>query len=186
MGDARLHSPVLLIVAAFSRHDAALTWARERAASEWGTIALESEAFAFDDTAYYEKQMGAGLRKAFFAFERLIDPAELVERKLTANRWEEEYRAASDALESRPLNLDPGYLTEAKLVLATTKDRDHRLYLDRGIFAEVTLSYHARNWQPLAWTYPDYRRDDYHQFFSRCRDYLRQRYGKSVPRSRVE
>jgi hypothetical protein len=76
--------------------------------------------------------------------------------------------------ESRPLNLDPGYLTEAKLVLASTKDRDHRVYLDRGIYAEVTLHYQrGRGWQPRPWTYPDYRSEPYLQFFTRCRQYLR-------------
>jgi hypothetical protein len=174
MGEARLHPPVLAILAAFSRHEAALVWAKERAAAEWGPIALESEAFPFEDTSYYEQQMGAELRKFFFAFERFIDPAELVERKLAANRWEEEYRAVCDAPELRPLNLDPGYITEAKLVLATTKDRDHRLYLAQGIYAEVTLHFHRGEWRPREWTYPDYRRSEYHRFFSQCREYYRQ------------
>jgi hypothetical protein len=167
--------PVLPILAAFSRYEAALVWAKMRAAREWGPIALESEAFLFDDTAYYERQMGADLHKMFFAFERLMDPAGLVERKLATQRWEEEFRTASSAAETRPLNLDPGYLTEAKLVLATTKDRDHRLYLDRGIFAEVTLHYQRNAWRWREWTYPDYRRAEYHLFFTRCRDYYRRR-----------
>jgi hypothetical protein len=175
MGDIRHHSPVLLILAAFSRSEAALAWARHQASFAWGPIALESEAFAFDDTAYYEKQMGAGLRKVFFALERLIDPAALVDCKLASNAWEAEFRAMSEAPEARPLNLDPGYLTEAKLVLATTKDRDHRLYLDRGIFAEVTLHYQHGAWRPREWTYPDYRRSEYHRFFVACRDYYRSR-----------
>jgi hypothetical protein len=71
------------------------------------------------------------------------------------------------------LNLDPGYITQAKLVLASTKDHAHRIYLADGIFAEVTLSYKHRRWQPHEWTFPDYRRDDYQAFFTQCRDYLR-------------
>jgi hypothetical protein len=76
-------------------------------------------------------------------------------------------------LEPRPLNLDPGYLTPAKLVLASTKDHAHRIYLSRGIYAEVTLFYKDRHWQPREWTFPDYRRADYQEFFSQCRAYLR-------------
>ena len=109
--------------------------------------------------------MGADLRKCFFAFERLIDPADLVDVKHQTNAWEGEYQQQSDWPEERPLNLDPGYLTEAKLVLATTKDRDHRLYLDRGIFAEGTLFFHHGKWETRPWTYPDYQREDYHAFF---------------------
>jgi hypothetical protein len=99
---------------------------------------------------------------------------------LQANAWEEEYRASAEHSESRPLNIDPGYLTEAKLVLASTKDRDHRIYLSQGIFAEVTLHFARGGWQARPWTYPDYQRADYHAFFTTCRDYLRQRYRESA------
>ena len=69
---------------------------------------------------------------------------------------------------------EPGYLTEAKLVLATTKDRDHRIYLHDGIYAEVTLNWVRGGWVNQRWTYPDYQRADFQEFFTKCRDYLRQ------------
>jgi hypothetical protein len=176
MGQIQPHKPVLLVMAAFSRYDEALDWAKAKASERCGPVALESERFRHDETNFYEPTMGPGLRKTFFAFERLIDPAGLVELKHLANAWEEEYQAQSAWPQERPLNIDPGYLTEAKLVLATTKDRDHRLYLDRGIYAEGTLYFHRGAWQTRSWTYPDYHRADYHQFFTICRDYLRRRY----------
>jgi hypothetical protein len=186
MGDIRPPQPALLILGVFSRYESALAWSQERAAQHWGPIALSSPLFAFQETPYYEATMGSEIKKMFLAFERLIDPARLVDAKLLANAWEDAFRRECGFPEPRPLNLDPGYLTEAKLVLATTKDRDHRVYLDRGIFAEVTLFYQAHRWQPRSWTYPDYCRADYHQFFARCRDYLRQRYGRATPFSRDE
>ena len=64
-------------------------------------------------------------------------------------------------------------LAYAKLVLASTKDRDHRIYLDRGIFAENTLFFRSGQWQIRPWTYPDYQQADYHQFLMECRDLLR-------------
>ena len=167
--------PVLLLLAAFSRHDAALDWAQQTALATWGPVALASQVFSFGETTYYEKSMGTGLKKVFFAFESLIDPTTLIDIKLATNAWEEQYRAENSHPESRPLNLDPGYVTEAKLVLATTKDRDHRLYLARGIFAEVTLHYCRGVWMTHPWTYPDYQREDYHRFLTECRDYLRRR-----------
>ena len=176
MGRIEQHRPVLLISAAFSRYDFALDWARERLTQQWGPLALESPRFEHAETSFYEPTMGSGLRKTFFAFEILIDPVALVESKHLSNAWEDEYAALELHGEPRPLNLDPGYITEAKLVLATTKDRDHRLYLDRGIFAEVTLHYHHGAWEARPWTYPDYRRADYHLFFTQCRDYLRRQY----------
>ncbi len=170
-----IHRPVLLLLTAFSRYGEALDWARQTAEEAWGPVALASERFDHRETDYYEASMGPDLQKCFFAFESLIDPAELVSCKETSNQWERDYQQLGKHAEMRPLNLDPGYLTEAKLVLATTKDRDHRIYLDRGIFAEVTLHFQRGSWQSRPWTYPDYQRADYHEFFTRCREFLRRR-----------
>jgi hypothetical protein len=131
-----------------------------------------SEPFDFTETDYYAATMGSGLKKQFFAFERLVDPGSLADIKCQTNLWEAEYAALGRHVEPRPLNLDPGYITPAKLVLASTKDHAHRLYLRDGIYAEVTLAYRAKRWQPLEWTYPDFRRDDFQQFFTACREHL--------------
>jgi len=172
MGEIHDPAPVFLIIAATSRHSAALTWARERSAEAYGPISLVSEAFDFAETDYYTASMGADLKKQFLAFERPVDPAMLAGIKHTTNKWEAEYAALGHHAEPRPLNLDPGYITSAKLVLASTKDHAHRIYLRDGIYAEVTLAYRQRHWQPLEWTYPDYRRADYQAFFTQCRNWL--------------
>jgi hypothetical protein len=173
MGQIHPHPPAMLILAAFSRYDEALDWARDRIAGSWGHIELESPRFEFRETDYYESSMGAGLKKTFFACGERIDPARLADLKLATNAWEEEYVRLGLHAESRPLNLDPGYLTLAKLVLASTKDHSHRIYLSQGIYAEVTLYYQDRRWQHRPWTFPDYRREDYQQFFTACRQRLK-------------
>jgi hypothetical protein len=167
----------LLLVAAASRHDAALEWARLRIEATFGPLALASHAFDFTETDYYAATMGGDLKKQFLAVERLIDPGQLAQIKRQTNEWEADYAAAGLHSEPRPLNLDPGYVTAAKLVLASTKDHAHRLYLQDGIYAEVTLAYRHRAWQPLEWTYPDYRRADYQEFFTRCREFFLQHSG---------
>lgn len=172
VGQIQLPTSVLLIVAASSRHDETLDWARERCAKIYGPSVQLSERFNFNETEYYTATMGAGLKKQFFAFEPLIDASALADIKRQTNGWEAEYAAIGRHPEPRPLNLDPGYLTPAKLVLASTKDHAHRIYLHDGIFAEVTLVFRQRRWQPLEWTYPDYRRDDFHRFFTQCREWL--------------
>jgi hypothetical protein len=175
MGSAADHPPVLLLLAAFSRCPAALEWARQRAEQAWGPVALASPAFDFIETDYYQATMGPELKKLFWAFERPIDPATLPEIKHQTNAWEADYAKLETDPHPRPINLDPGYLTLAKLVLASTKDYSHRIYLGQGIFAEVTLQYRHRRWQAHEFTFPDYRRADYQQFFSLCRDWLRGR-----------
>jgi hypothetical protein len=175
MGEISGAPPVLLVLAAFSRHGAALDWAQRRAEAAWGPAALASPRFLFEETRYYEPTMGSGLQKCFWAFETLVDPAALPSLKRETNAWELEYANQGGHAEPRPLNLDPGYLTPAKLVLASTKDHAHRLYLSDGIYAEVTLFYKDRHWQHRDWTFPDYRRADYQQFFADCRDWLRRR-----------
>lgn len=173
MGEPTPHPPVLLLLAAFSRYDDALDWAREKAVAAWGPLDRESPHFDFQETHYYDPTMGAGLKKVFFTFQRPFEPEKLVEIKLATNRWEEEYAAQAGKSEPRPLNLDPGYLTPAKLVLASTKDFAHRIYLSQGIYAEITLQYRHRRWQSHEYTFPDYRREDYQRFFSECREKLR-------------
>ncbi len=174
MGHVADHSPVLLVAAAFSRYPEALDWTRETIAARWGPIALESPRFEFVETDYYAPTMGAGLRKTFFSCRTLIDPARLADFKLAANAWELEYAALGRHTEARPLNIDPGYITLAKLVLASTKDHAHRIYLCDGIYAEVTLHFQDRQWQDHLWTFPDYRRADYQEFFTQCRGWLKE------------
>jgi hypothetical protein len=166
---------VLPILAAFSRYDEALEWGCHRAAEFFGTVALASPKFAFRETDYYTPTMGAELTKCFWAFEPLRNPGELARWKRQAIQWEAEYAALGRRPEKRPLNLDPGYITLAKLVLASTKDHAHRIYLGQDIFAEVTLYFKDGRWQPRDWTFPDYRRADYHEFFLAARQFLRAR-----------
>ncbi|MAR11941.1 MAG: GTP-binding protein [Blastopirellula sp.] len=176
MGQIRPHPPVLLIIGAFSRYDDVLDWAAEATQRIWGTICLSSPRFNFDQTTFYERSMGQGLRKTFWAFEPLIDPAEIAQIKLQTNELEAACPQQTTLPEERPLNLDPGYISEAKLVLATTKDRDHRIYLQKGIYCEGTLFYHKGQWRSRPWTYPDYQTSEYHRFFDQCRAHLRKRY----------
>lgn len=172
-----LHRPVLLIAAVFSRYDDAIAWARRELVTRWGPIELEAGPFAFEQTRFYEPSMGSDLKKLLVAHRQLIDPSQLPTIKHAAIQIEARCRAENSGErwpETRPLNVDPGYVTEAKLILASTKDRDHRIYLGNGIYAEGTLYYQGGAWQTRSWTYPDYRSPEYHQFFDACRAYLRQ------------
>jgi hypothetical protein len=167
--------PVLLIVAAFSRHGDALTWARERLKRLFGPVGLASPVFDFQQTRYYEPTMGSGLRKQLLAFEDLVAADCLAPVKLATNDLEAELARTGAYTEARPLNLDPGVVSLGKFLLATTKDQAHRVYLRDGIYAEVTLRFHAGTFEPWIWTYADYREPGMLAFLNEVRDYYRGR-----------
>jgi hypothetical protein len=175
MADPHFPDPGLLVVAAFSRHAQALAWGRGQLEAVFGQVALSSEPFGFHQTAYYEKTMGAGLRKQFFAFRDLAALDALAGCKLVTNELERQLAQVGTFAEPRPLNLDPGLLTLGKFMLATTKDQAHRIYLRDGVYAEVTLRFHAGAFEAWPWTYADYREPQVRDFLKQGRDFYRQR-----------
>jgi hypothetical protein len=174
MGQIQAPVAVLPLLAVTSRYDEAFVWTEARFQAAFGTLQLSSRRFTFDQTDYYALTMGSGLMKQFFAAGQLRDPSQLSDWKVATNAWELEYAAIHPTDEPRPLNLDPGYVTQDKLVLASTKNHAHRIYLRAGIYAEITLQYRGRHWEPCPWTYPDYRQSEYHDFLVECREYLRE------------
>ncbi|HCK42675.1 MAG: GTP-binding protein [Planctomycetaceae bacterium] len=173
MGEILNPTPVMLVMAVSTRYQDALTWAEERAVAEFGPLLSKSQAFDFVETNYYQATMGKELKKQFLSFQNFMDPGLLPQIKHTTNALEKLCADKMGYPETRPLNLDPGYLTLAKLVLATTKDHAHRIYMGDGIYAEVTLNYRHGCWQKCDWTYPDYQREDYQGYFTQCRQELR-------------
>ena len=171
MADIRKPDDVKLIVGALSADADLLQQAKHALCGLYGPVDVESPLIMFDFTAYYEKQMGPDLLRKFFAFEQLVDPAILPDIKMRTNELERELAACPGASVPRPINLDPGYITPAKLVLASAKDFSHRVYLRDGIYAEVTLYYEKggtfRSWP---WTFPDYKTSpEYHAFLLEAR-----------------
>jgi hypothetical protein len=173
MADPRPPVPVLLVVAAFSRHVTLLEQARTALEGLYGPVGRTSAVYAFDQTRYYEASMGADLRKQLWAFTDLITADRLAEIKHRTNAVEREL--AAGLAEPRPLNLDPGYLVLGKFVLATTKDQAHRVYLRDGIFAEVTLHFQDGRFRPWPWTYADYRLDEVVEFLGEAREFYKRR-----------
>jgi hypothetical protein len=167
--------PVLLVTAIFSRYAEVLAEAQTRLEQQFGPVQLAGLPFVFNQTTYYEASMGPDLRKQLLAFRDLIAPERLPDIKLRTNAVEEEIAAARRYSEARPLNVDPGLLELGKFLLATTKDQAHRVFLRDGIFAEVTLRYHAGAFEPWPWTYADYRLPCVHEFLQAARDYYRLR-----------
>jgi hypothetical protein len=164
---------VIAFCAVISRHDQGLSWSIEQLRKIWGCETEYPLEVPFDAAEYYRAEMGEGVRKWMVAAVEVQDPGKLAQWKVRTGLLEEEFAGREVFTEPRPLNLDPGYISQAKLVLATVKDRDHRIYLCEGIFAEVTLRYLRSGWTDNPWTYRDYQRAELKQFADHCRGRLR-------------
>ncbi len=170
MARPRAPKPVKLLVGLLSGDPDLLRRARQLLVRRYGPVDLESDLWPFDQTDYYEPKMGPGLQRVFLSLERPIPPAHLAQVKLETNGMEREIGDQCLLPDiPRPVNIDPGYIELSKLVLATTKDASHRVYLGEGIFAEVTLRYSHGGWQSHEWTYPDYGLAPAQAFFSTVR-----------------
>jgi len=178
MGEIKEPKPVQLFCGVIFAPQAPLSGIKNALESAFGPVDFESAVFPFDFTDYYCGEMGAGLKRIFYAFDKLISPSAIVEAKIKTNEIESEYFDASQrgGEGGRTVNLDPGYVGLPKMILATTKDFFHRIYLRDGIYAEVTLNYKKPGFAPYPWTYLDFRTPEYLGYFNE----LRTRYKKKI------
>lgn len=173
MADIRQPIPVKLFVGMISNAPSLFDECAELLCAEFGPLDLRAPIVAWDQTEYYRQEMGTGLQRTFVFFERLLDPEQLALVKNMTNLIEKRFSPATS--NKRRINLDPGYITEAKVVLASTKDFSHRVYIGRHIYAEVTLQFReqGRTFAALEHTYPDFRRKDMIELFNGARGLLR-------------
>jgi len=134
----------------------------------FGPIDCISPVIDFGFTDYYKSEMGETLYRFWVSFDKLADPSALADAKIFSNKIEEDFMESG----KRRVNMDPGYITPAKVVLASSKDFSHRIYLRDGVYGEVTLIYKHKNFSPLQWTYPDYQSQTAYEFFQEIRNKL--------------
>jgi len=137
----------------------------------YGVIDFISAEMPFHYTDYYTEEMGSSLVRRFIFFDTLIRPELLPDVKLFTNDVENRYSVDGN----RRVNIDPGYISPAHLILATGKGYTHRPYLRDGIYADLTLIYREKSFHPLPWTYPDYAEKPVMEMFNKLRSkYLMQ------------
>ena len=149
-----------------------LAAARDAVLAALGPADLVSEAWSFTQTDYYADEIGPKVLRQFVSIEKLVHPGDLAEIKERTNAIEQESAATLAMPYPRPVNLDPGVIEPSKLILASTKNFAHRIYIGRKIYAEVTLVFDKGQWRSLPYTFPDYYRPEYHEFFSKVRSRL--------------
>mgnify|MGYP003319531034 CR=1 FL=1 len=145
--------PVKLVVAALCSRPDALTRSLEGLRSRRGNLDHQGTARPFNLTDYYEKEMGTGLERRILSFDRLASPDELVDFKHECVELE---RSLAEDSGRRTVNLDPGYLDHGKLVLASLKAAGQKIYLARGVYADLVGRYGEERYRPFEWTFPDF------------------------------
>ncbi len=169
MADISLPKPVKLFVGILSCNKNLLTDVENLLVKRFGEVDLKSEIIPFNFTNYYNDEMGNNISRQFLSFKELINPEDLSAIKIWTNKLEDEMRSNGKPDVVRPINLDPGYLSHCNLILASAKDYYHRIYLQNGIYAEVTLFYQHDVFKNLPWTYPDFQTEEYKSFFIKVR-----------------
>lgn len=169
MGEIYKPTKAKLIIGMFSNDESLFKKAQKELEKKYGKVDFESGLLDFNFTDYYQKELGENLKKKFISFKKMIDYDDLPDIKISTNKIEDKFIKKG----RRKINIDPGYLTLAKLVLATTKDHVHRIYLYKGIYAEVTLHYKNKSFRPWSWTYPDYRSRKYREIFEQIRNTIK-------------
>ncbi len=170
MGRPSAHEPSLLFVGALYKNETYLTQAEEKLRFLFGEILLKTPPLPWDYSQYYKDELGLPIKRAFFFFKNKISPETLSDIKLATNDIEQGLSTEG----KRNINLDPGYLTPSKVVLASTKNYSHRICLGKGIYAEVTLIYRDGRYRSYLFTYSDYASDVYNEIFEKARKLLRE------------
>jgi hypothetical protein len=175
MGTPREPNPVKLFIGMLSVDPRLFDRCAGLLADQYGPIELESPVQQWSCSDYYREEMGAPLYRKFVAFRRLVDPGILAAAKHRAGGVEAMLALPERDRLRRTVNLDPGYVDEAKVVLATTKDFAHRIYIGDGMYAEVTLRYRKaeQGFIALDHTYPDFRSAEVRAWFLEVRERLR-------------
>lgn len=170
MGKIKVPESVLLFVGTLYADSKAFDAAEKLLTQNFGDILLSSSRIMWNHSSYYKDELGWPIYRQFIFFRNLIDPGSLADIKIKTN--ELEYMLSIDG--KRSINLDPGYLTLSNIVLASTKNYAHRVYLGKGIYAEVTLVYKNNSYTPHLFTYRDYQEKTSIDIFTDAREKLRQ------------
>jgi hypothetical protein len=165
VGSAIAPKPVKLFVAAMFDMKVAPQVVLDVLTQRFGAVDFSYGPIPFNFSDYYQDEMGRDLKKLYLTFETPVGREALAGIKAFTNEREKNFTING----KRTVNLDPGYIAADKLVLASTKDFYHRLYLSQGIFAEVTLHYRKGCYRYFSWTYPDYKEPAFLEFLEKAR-----------------
>ncbi len=159
-------TPVKLFCGVLYTDEDLLQEAKALLIKKYGDIDYQSDKFAFNISDYYRPEMGWPIYRIFWSFARFINPKEIARIKVECNEIEDQLAVKNN----RKVNSDPGYMDYDKVVLASSKYNGQKVYLDFGIYADLTLHYEKGNYFPYPWSFPDFKSGQYNKTFLRIRE----------------
>jgi hypothetical protein len=177
MGKIAKPEPEKLVIGFLYSDPGVYAAAKKILAGRFGPNDFESEELAFNWTSYYREEMGDALKRRFISFKKPVDPGRLADIKIYTNRVEGKFLYPDT--KKRGINIDPGLLSLSGFVLATTKNFAHRVYIGKGIYAEITLRYKSGRFTTHEWTYPDYASAEYGVILNKIRDLYKEQMKKT-------
>lgn len=136
---------------------------------KFGRVQFETPEIPCAETSLYGEEMGGELLRRFFSFDKMVARDGLPSIKGLCHKIEPQFADRVDDYLFRTVNLDPGILTPANLVMASHREYNHRVYLNNGVFAELALVYSRGRFVRLPWTCPDFYGAEAIEFFGRVR-----------------
>jgi hypothetical protein len=158
--------PVKLFCGVLYSDKSLMKKSRSSLIAKYGEIDYQGDQFNFEISGYYRPEMGWPIFRQFCSFEKLISPNEIVRIKIECNEIEDQLTVDGN----RKVNLDPGYMDYDKIVLASAKYNGQKIYLNFGIYADLTLRYEKGSYYPFPWSFPDFKSGQYNQTFLRIRE----------------
>ncbi|MCS7280046.1 MAG: DUF4416 family protein [Desulfobacterota bacterium] len=171
MGEVRYPKPALYFASVIYRNYGFYVQSLHKLTELLGEIEETTDELDFTHTQYYNEEMGENLKRRFVLFKPLRGREELPQVKIKTNAIERDLSYEN----KRTVNVDPGYITLENVILATTKNYTHRIYLRDGIYADLTLIYKKGSYRPLEWTYPDYSEEKTVALFNAWRAILKKK-----------
>ena len=136
----------------------------------FATVEYMGSAFDFEQTKYYEKEMGRGLQRSVWSFEGLIDASEAVNDKLLAVQIENDLRNSSAG---RKFNVDVGYLDSDKVILTSFKKGPYKIYAHSGVWLDLAMNYSKGVFTGTSYTFSDFKINPYQKDLMRIREFFK-------------
>jgi len=124
----------------------------------FGILDHKGKFFPFNQTTYYNQEMGEDLYRCVVSFKGLIEPENIGAYKKKAIELENSLKNENGG---RILNIDIGYMDFDKIVLPSTKRGPFKLYAGDGIWLDMVLTYAKGDFKPTEWAFADFMENIY-------------------------